>query len=125
MKKILISFLLLACSATSSFAVTSVDKSASVLGTTPETGWSVFGDKTTAAATTAKIGRLSSGVGLAFFTSTASYALITQHKSGVRKYGSASDSTLINWSVALKDTVIAIPSAASVTAISGAGWTGM
>lgn len=122
MKKIIVSLFILACSATSAFAVSSAASSASVL---VETGWSVFGDKAAATDKTAKIGRLSSGVGLAFNTATANYALITQHKSGVRKYGSASDSTLINWSVATKDTVIAAPLTPNVSSISGAGWTGM
>ncbi len=122
MKKIIAAILISAFSATSAFAVSSAASSASVLA---ETGWSVFGDGTTATATTAKIGRLSTGVGLAFFTSAASYALITQHKNGVRKFGSASDSTLVNWTTAAKDTVIAVPSAANVSAVSAAGWSAM
>jgi hypothetical protein len=122
MKRIIAAILISAFSATSAFAVDSTASSASVLA---ETGWSVFGDGTTASATTAKIGRLSTGVGLAFSTSTSSYALITQHKNGVRKFGSASDSTLINWSPAQKETVIAVPDAAGVSAISGDGWSAM
>ena len=122
MKKIILFALVSVLSATSAFAVTSAASSASVLA---EVGWSVFGDSTTATATTAKIGRLSTGVGLSFSTSAGSYALITQHKNGVRKYGSASDSTAITWATAAKDTVIAVPSAANATAILGAGWSVM
>lgn len=122
MKKIIAFTLVSVFSATSAFATTSVASSASVLA---EVGYSVFGDSTAATATTAKIGRLSTGVGLSFNTSAASYALITQHKNGVRKYGSASDSTAITWATASKDTVIAVPSAANASSILGAGWSVM
>ncbi|NJD37124.1 MAG: hypothetical protein FIA89_02200 [Geobacter sp.] len=122
MKRIIAAILISAFTVTSAFAT---DSAADADSSLDETGWSVFGDGTTASATTAKIGRLSTGVGLAFSTSTSSYALITQHKNGVRKFGSASDSTLINWSPATKETKIDKPTAANVSAISGAGWSAM
>jgi hypothetical protein len=112
MKKIIFAFLVLALSATSSFGA------ASTASDYTKTGLTIYGAKTgTAAATDTLIGRLSTGVN--------NYALITQHKSGVRKYGTAFDSTVINWATATKDTNVAVPSAGSVSAISGAGWTVM
>lgn len=121
MKKILFAVLLMTLAATSSFAASAASSASDYT----KTGLSVYGDKTTASATTAVIGRLSTGVHMAYVTSTAAYVLVTQHKSGVRKYGTAFDSTVINWMPALKDTNIALPDAPSVSAISGDGWTVM
>lgn len=41
------------------------------------------------------IGKLSNGVSLAAYTSDVGYVLVTQHKSGVKAYGTSFDSTAI------------------------------
>lgn len=121
MKKIIFTSLLLIVSAATSFAA-SATSAASVIG---DAGKGVFGDKTTATNATAKIGKLSTGVHLAWNTTTASYAIMTQHKSGVRKFGTASDSTAITWVTATKDTIVDAPASPNVLAVLAEGWSVM
>lgn len=93
MKKILVLTTTLVLAATSCFALASGATGTMTL--TTDVGLTLHGDRTTATATTASIGKLSTGVGVAWRTSTAGYTLITQHKSGTKGFGSSYDSTAI------------------------------
>lgn len=121
MKKILTAVLFVSLAATSSFAASAASSDSVLL----DAGKGIFGDKTTATNTTAKIGKLSTGVHFAWNTATAGYAIKTQHKSGVKVFGTAYDSTAITWAVASKDTVITAPTSNGVNAVLALGWSVM
>lgn len=121
MKKILSAVLLVVLAASYSFGA-SAPAAPSVLA---DAGKGIFGAAGTATNASAKIGKLSTGVHLAWNTATAGYAVMTQHKSGVRKFGTAYDSTAITWSPASKDTVIAQPGSNGVVAVLALGWSVM
>ena len=110
MKNIIYACVLVLIGAGSSFGAAS---SASVLA---DAGKTVVSGSST-------IGKLSTGVHLSWNTAAAGYAVITAHKSGVKAFGSAHDSTAITWKTQAKDTVVDVPSAAGSAAVSGAGWT--
>jgi hypothetical protein len=112
MKKILIASLLVVLAATSSFGA-DADSSASVLD---DAGKTVVSGTST-------IGKLSTGVHMAWITSDLGYAIITQHKNGVKAFGTAHDSTAITWKDASKGTIIAVPGAIGAGSVSGDGWT--
>jgi hypothetical protein len=96
MKKILILTAVLVLTASSCFAAAATSAATSNIDfETTGTGKTMRGDRTTATATTAQIGKCSTGVAVAWSTSTAGYALMTQHKSGTKAYGSSYDSTAI------------------------------
>jgi hypothetical protein len=98
MKKTLILTALLALSASASFA----GGTSGATGTIDfaNTGQSLTGDAATATADTALIGKCSTGVDMAWNTSANGYALMTQHKSGTKAYGTSYDSTAVYQSVA-------------------------
>lgn len=118
MKKILILTTVLAFAATSCFALASGATGTMTL--TTDVGLTLHGSTTgvAAAADTAQIGKNSTGVGVAWNTSTAGYALVTQHKSGTKAFGSSYDSTAIFQYIkdASPGTVIlAVPTATDTT----------
>lgn len=94
MKKILILTAVLALVATNCFAIASGATGAMTLAT-GTTGLTLHADSATATATTARIGKSSTGVGVGWNTSVGGYALVTQHASGTKAYGSSYDSTAI------------------------------
>jgi len=98
MKKTLILTAILAMSATVSFA----GGTSGATGTVDfaNTGQSLTGDADTATADTALIGKCSTGVDMAWNTGENGYALMTQHKSGTKAYGTSYDSTAIYQTVA-------------------------
>ncbi len=111
MKSILIASLLVALAATSSFG-------GSAASSLTDAGKTVMSG-------TATIGKLSTGVHMAHAESTAGYAIITQHINGVKKFGTAYDSTAVTWMTATKNTAVAVPGASNSTAVTGAGWSVM
>ena len=126
MRKILAAFLLVTFAATASFATGYTATSGAVASA--EAGKTVFpnllGGTTVS---TVAIGKLSTGVYLAWDTAVTGYALATQHSSGVRTYGTAHDSTAIMWHLAVKGANLAQPTAAAATSfdtVSG-GWSVM
>lgn len=102
MRKILAAFLLVTFAATASFGAALGDGSGAVTST--ESGRSVFPNTLGSAATQSgtAVGKLSTGVYISWLTATTNYALQTVHSSGVRLFGTASDSTAIMWKIHTK-----------------------
>jgi hypothetical protein len=116
MKKILILTTVLVFAATSCFALASGATGTMTL--TTDTGLTLHGDPTTATADTALIGRLSTGVGVAWITDAAGYTLLTQHKNGTKAYGSSYDSTALFQTIAdgtPGTPILAVPTATDTT----------
>lgn len=101
MKKIITTIAFSLFVATQAFAAATIDMPADLTAATTVTGGTLFGDKTTATASTTLIGKTSTGVALAAKTGTGGYAMVTQHKSGNRAFATSYDST----SVFYKDVV--------------------
>jgi hypothetical protein len=126
MRKILAAFLLVTIAATASFATDYTATSGAVAAT--EAGKTAFpnvlGGTTVS---TVAIGKLSTGVYLSWNVALTGYALATQHSSGVRTYGSASDSTAIMWHTAVKGAALAQPTASAATSFDtvNGGWSVM
>jgi hypothetical protein len=59
------------------------------------TGSAVYGSGGTASSTTPLIGKTSTGVGIAWKSDPNGYAIVTQHKSGTKAFGTAADATSI------------------------------
>lgn len=95
MKKILIVTVILVLTASSSFADIASNATGTMVFTS--TGLELHGSTTGVAATkdTALIGRSSTGVSVGWKTLTTGFALVTQHKSGTKNYGTSYDSTAI------------------------------
>jgi hypothetical protein len=125
MKKIIVIAALSLLAATPAFA----DLAASGALVLTSTGLSVYGSNATGAVavgTTPLIGKTSTGVGFGWKTGAGGYAILTQHKSGTRIFGSSHDST----SIVYKDTAPGVipassdtPSVSDFTAFGG--WTSM
>lgn len=116
MKKILVLTTVLAFAATNCFALASGATGTMTL--TSDTGLELHGDPATATADTALIGRMSTGVGVAWITNTAGYTLVTQHKSGTKAYGSSYDSTALYQTVSdgtPGTPILAVPTATDTT----------
>ena len=93
MKKVLIFVALSLGVASFSFGATS-----QAVAPTTKAGLTVYGAKTgTATATSPMIGKSSTGVGVGWFITAGGtgYAILTQHKSGTKEFGSSYDSTSI------------------------------
>jgi len=91
MKKLIIMIAFLLCAANSAFAASGTVASAGMDLT--QTGLSAYGGAASPATTL--IGKTSTGVALGWITSANGYALVTQHKSGSRGFGTSWDSTSI------------------------------
>lgn len=91
MKKIAVFVALSLMAASSAFAATTLDIDFAKAGQT------LRGHKTTVAADSPLVGKLSTGVSLGFFGNAdgTGYSLITQHRNGTKLYGSSFDSTSI------------------------------
>ena len=99
MKKIIVMIAFALFAASQAIAANSVVMS---LASTGVQGGTLWASKTTAGATgstpsagTFLIGKTSTGVGLGMLTGTVGYAMITQHKSGNRGFGTSYDSTAV------------------------------
>jgi hypothetical protein len=124
MRKILAAVLLVALVATSSFGAS---LAATGTGAFADAGKSIYpnvlGTPGTASGTA--VGKLSTGVYIAWNCLTTSYAIETQHNSGVRAFGTASDSTAITWKTVTKGADLANPASAGVAAVLALGWSVM
>ena len=126
MKKILMLSAICLFAASSAFAAASL---------TIETGFDDAGKELVGAAesggTTSRIGKTSTGVGLGMLvddTSGAGYAMVTQHKSGTKAFGSSYDSTAIYTTIAdgTPGTVILdVPTATDTSDFDGTDWKAM
>lgn len=105
MKKIIILIALSLFSASSAFAAASAAVVYSNAGKT------LRGAASSVAATSPSIGKLSTKVGCAWNTVTTGYAIITQHESGTKAYGTSYDSTAIYVKDVTKGSSHAAPSA--------------
>ena len=117
MKKTLIACFLVILAATSSFGAAS----SAIVWT--NAGLTVVGGNDASVTAPKAIGKLSTGVSMAFTTSTTGYSLITQHKNGVKAFGTSHDSTAL-YSL----TVVKLATTAAVAADSSAfvaSWTSM
>lgn len=94
MKKILVITAVLVFAASSSFAAIATGATGT-MDLAGSTGLELHGDVAggTATADTALIGKGSTGVSVGWNTSVNGYAIMTQHKSGTKAYGSSYDST--------------------------------
>jgi hypothetical protein len=130
MKKILalVAFALFAASqvyaATVSGATIVMDSD--LTSTSAVTGKSLYGDtQTTPTAASPLIGKTSTGVAVSANTSSTGYAMVTQHKSGNRVFGTAYDST----SVFYQDATVGVAGHATVSNTGSAefnsGWSSM
>ena len=119
MKKIIIASLLVVMAASQSFAAST---SAIVWA---DKAKNIVAGKTSATTDLKPIGKLSTGVSMAYNVSTTGYALITQHENGVKAFGTAHDSTAIYNLTVVKGATTAAPTAAEAAGVTGAGWTAM
>jgi len=89
-----------------------------------DAGKVLHGDNTAADDTTATIARLSTGVAVGMKTEALGYAVVTQHQSGTRAYGTSYDSTAIFMSDEGQVGAIplAVPTATDTTDFTGTGW---
>jgi hypothetical protein len=98
--------------------------------TTTKTGLTVYGAKSgTVSTTSVLIGKASTGVMVGMNSATSGYAVWTQHKNGIKAYGSGSDSTSIYQATAIAGTPVTLnipggPNTAAFVVASGA-WTTM
>lgn len=132
MKKIIaiVAFSIFVASQASAAAVGSADNGDMNLASNGVQGGTVWGAKGTAAANTAGsilIGKTSTGVGLGWKTSQNAYAILTQHKSGNKEFGSSWDSTSVYYldltSAEIGTAKTAQPSASDSTGFTT--WTSM
>ena len=114
MKKLILASLLVALAATSSFGEDAADSDSVVA----DAGKTIVSGTST-------IGKLSTGVHMAWNTDAAGYAIITAHKSGVKQFGRGHDSTAILWNVYVPAAVITAPGSASAGSVTGDGWTSL
>jgi len=93
---------------------------ASITPAAADGGKTLHGAAASVGATSAAIGKLSTGVYLGAQVTAGGYAIITMHKSGSKAFGSAHDSTAVYYNVTIPT---AAPTNADSSSISGAGWT--
>jgi len=131
MKKVLIltsAFLLLASSC---FAFTDVASTATgTMSLANSTGGELHAAATsnTADLSSALIGKTSTGVGIGWKTDVNGYAIVTQHKSGTKAYGTSYDSTSLYQYIKDKtpgNEVLAVPTATDTSDFTGSDWKAM
>lgn len=128
MKKILAAVLLVALAATTCFG--NATQSATYSISAAENAGKTFAGRAIIPADAAgtagpQVGKLSTGVSLAWSILTTSYAIKTVHASGVRAFGTASDSTAITWIGVTKGGAVAAPTSATVNGVLTTGWSVM
>ena len=127
MKKLLIMTAVLVLSATSCFALASGASGTMVLDGTDD-GMTMYAHETAATNATASLGKFSTGVGVGWKTDVTGYALVTQHKSGTKGFGSSYDSTAIYRWVGEKDPgspALATPTTSDTADFVGGSWKAM
>jgi hypothetical protein len=72
-----------------------------------------------------QVGKLSTGVSIAWNVLATSYAIKTVHASGVRAFGTASDSTAITWITVDKGGAVPMPTQPNVIGVLTTGWSVM
>jgi len=92
MKKIILMTACMLFVSSMAFAEDSVTMDLSAKETT---GLSLYGDSETASASTALIGKNSTGVGVGVLTNVNGYSMVTQHMNGSKAFASSYDSTSI------------------------------
>lgn len=123
MKKIIVITSVFLLVATSSFAAIASGVTGALAFTS--TGLTVYADTTTASASTTQIGKTSTGVSVGWRTNVNGYALVTQHKSGTKAYGSSYDSTALFQStgeVTPGTVKLATPAGTDTVSFTGSGW---
>ena len=123
MKKILIINLVALLFATADMDITTAGKQGLTLY-----GGKNSGDAATTSANQKLIGKASTGVGIGIISSTLGYAVISQHKSGIKAYGSSHDSTAMYMCDVVAGTIkVAKPSAIGSVDFANASnkWTSM
>jgi len=123
MKTVLIlsSFILLAAS--SAFAAASI-----VPTDFSKTGLTIYGDKSDATTASAPlIGKTSTGVTAFMYTGISAYSVVTQHKNGIKAFGSSDQSTSIFSRTEVAGTITTKPPTDTTSAIftTANGWTTM
>lgn len=108
-------------------AGTSITMTTDLTSASSQSGLTVYGDKTDATAATASvIGKTSTGVSVGLLTATNGYAVVTQHKSGTKAFGSSADSTSIYSSnVTVGTALLAVPTATTSSDFTGTGWSSL
>lgn len=125
MKKIIFMTVFLVLTAASSgFAAISSGATGDMAFTS--TGLTLYAASTgTASSSTAQIGRCSTGVSVGWTTNVNGYAIVTQHKSGTKAYGSSYDSTAI-YQYGAEGTpgtvILSKPTATDTTSFTGTNW---
>lgn len=126
MKKILIAVLLVTLSAASAFAISPVATSATGAIAKPSvTAGADFIPTNGSGVVGVSIGKLSTGVSMAWNMLTTEYCLITSHSSGVKKFGTGSNSTAITWQTIGKGDAVDAPGASDASSVTGNNWTVM
>ncbi|MSM38207.1 MAG: hypothetical protein GJT30_01095 [Geobacter sp.] len=119
MKRTLIAISLVLAAASTSFAAAT----ANIVWA--DAGKNVVGGNDASVTTPKQIGKLSTGVSMAFNTATTGYALITQHKNGVKAFGTSADSTAIYQMPVTKEATTAAPNATTSADFLTGDWTSM
>jgi hypothetical protein len=128
MKKIIVITSILLLTATSSFAAIASGATGDMSFNSTGLALHAAGSGGTATTSTALIGKTSTGVSVGWTTNVNGYALVTQHKSGTKAYGSSYDSTAIYQTVTdgTPGTVIlAKPTATDTASFTGTNWKAM
>jgi len=121
MKTILLLIAISLCAASSAFATAADIQALSMT----VNGLSLYGDKTAATATTALIGKSSTGVGVGVKTASTGYCLVTQHKTGTKAFGTSMDSTAVYQINVTAGTATTTPTAATSALLTTLTWSTM
>lgn len=123
MKKIVMLFAFSMLTASTAFAADNIAMDSDLLAATAKTGLTVYGAKASASATSAQIGKTSTGVAVGLLASAAGYSVVTQHKNGTKIFGSSYDSTSIysNAVTTVGTSMLTVPTTTGTTDFSG--WT--
>jgi hypothetical protein len=107
------------------FALNTITMNSDLTATAAKSGLTLYGDKTTATATTATlIGKTSTGVSVGVMVGAGGYAMITQHKSGIKAFATSFNSTSVFYKDATAGTaVLTVPTATDSTDF--ASWSSM
>lgn len=127
MKKILVLMAILSLAGTSCYADVASGTTGAITFGEGTTGLNLHGSVSTTAASadTALIGKCSTGVGAGWNTDANGYALVTQHKSGSKAYGSSYDSTALYQYVPTGtpgEVILANPTDTTTTSFVSADW---
>jgi hypothetical protein len=118
MKKILIINAAILLLATAAYAGDNVTMTSDLASTSSKSGLTLYGGKNsgdaanTGDAAQKLIGKTSTGVSVGIKSSSLGYAIVTQHKQGIKAYGTSHDATAVYMVDAVKGTAyLAVPTA--------------